>query len=102
MHSTSSGQQQPVRRSVDLRDLETRAAEIVREVRESGAAIDIREEDAVVARVIPVAAPTVSDAERAEIEQFWSDLDDLSAEISASWPEGVSAEDAINDVRREL
>ena len=36
-----------------------------------------------------------------EMTAVLSELDQLSAEISARWPEGVSAVDAVNDVRRE-
>jgi hypothetical protein len=35
-------------------------------------------------------------------ETFWQDLDEIAEEINRFWPKGVSAEDAINDVRREL
>jgi hypothetical protein len=35
-------------------------------------------------------------------ERFWRDLDEIAKEINASWPKGVSAEDAISDVRRDL
>lgn len=33
---------------------------------------------------------------------FWRDLDEIAREINRFWPKGVSAEDAIDDVRREL
>lgn len=33
---------------------------------------------------------------------FWRDLDEIAREINRFWPKGVSAEDAVNDVRRDL
>jgi hypothetical protein len=35
-------------------------------------------------------------------DDVWARLNRLSAEISSHWPKGVSAVDAIRDVRREL
>ena len=53
MHSTTNSQHQPVRRTVDLHELETRAADIVREVRESGEPIDVTDGDDIVVRIAP-------------------------------------------------
>jgi hypothetical protein len=39
---------------------------------------------------------------RRDENDAWNRLNILIDEISAEWPEGVSAQDAINDVRREL
>lgn len=47
----------------------------------------------------PVAPPEPTGE---EIAAVLSDLEVLSAEISAQWPEDVSALDAIRDVRRDL
>jgi len=47
------------------------------------------------------AGPTPGSPEE-ERARFWIDLDEIAADINASWPKGVSAEDAVNDVRREL
>ncbi len=43
-----------------------------------------------------------SKRKRAEAEAFLRELDKISREISAVWPEGVSAVDAIREQRREL
>jgi hypothetical protein len=37
-----------------------------------------------------------------ERKSFWHRWDELAEEINRHWQKGVSAEDAINDVRREL
>jgi hypothetical protein len=42
------------------------------------------------------------DWQEVEGETFWQDLDEIAEEINRFWPKGVSAEDAVNDVRREL
>lgn len=84
---------------VRLPDLGEQAASLVRQVRDTGEIVDIEEHGVVVARVVPVAEPT---PDHADLETFWDDIDDIAAEINASWPKGVSAEDAVNDVRREL
>jgi antitoxin (DNA-binding transcriptional repressor) of toxin-antitoxin stability system len=84
---------------VRLPELGEQAASLVRRVRDTGEVVDIEEHGVVVARVIPVPKPTL---DQADLDSFWDDLDDIAAEINASWPKGVSAEDAVNDVRREL
>ncbi len=84
---------------VRLPELGEQAASLVGRVRDTGEVVDIEEHGIVVARVVPVSEPT---PDQADLDSFWDDLDDIAAEINASWPKGVSAEDAINDVRREL
>ncbi len=37
-----------------------------------------------------------------ELAENWKRFEEVSREISRNWPEGVSALDVINDVRREL
>ena len=83
-------------RSVGIRELKEHTSEILREVQE-GQIIDITSGGSAVARLVPVQAPTLSDR---EVEAILDDLDSLAAEISARWPNGVSARDAIDDVRR--
>ena len=84
---------------VRLPELGEQAASIVRQVRDTGEVVDIEDHGVVVARVIPV---TETGSDQSELESLWDDLDEIAAEINASWPKGVSAEDAVNDVRREL
>jgi prevent-host-death family protein len=85
--------------AVGVRELKQHTSEILRRVREQGETVDVTYRGRVVARVIPVeGGPSV----RSDWQAFWADWDRLSAEISAEWPEGLSAEDAINDVRRDL
>jgi len=82
-------------RTVGIRELKEHTSEILRDVQE-GQIIDITSEGSAVARLVPVQPPALSDG---EVEAILDDLDSLAAEISARWPESVSAQDAIDDVR---
>ncbi len=85
--------------TVGVRELKQETSKILRRVREEGEIIEITYHGEVIARLVPVAPPELTDE---EIAAVWANLDQLTAEISAKWPEGVSAVDAIREVRREL
>jgi prevent-host-death family protein len=85
--------------TVGVRELKQQTSKILRRVREDGETIEITYHGETIARLVPITPPEPSNEKMAAI---LADLEDLSAEISAKWPEGVSALDAINDVRREL
>jgi prevent-host-death family protein len=85
--------------TIGIRELKQQTSKILRRVREDGETIEITYHGEPVARLVPVNPPTPSIK---EMNAILADLNQLSAEISAKWPEGVSALDAINDVRREL
>lgn len=85
--------------TVGVRELKQETSKILRRVREDGETIDITYHGEIVARLIPVNPPQPSDATVAAV---LADLAALSAEISAHWPDDVSALDAVQDVRREL
>lgn len=85
--------------TVGVRELKQETSKILRRVREEGEIIEITYHGEVIARLVPVAPPAPADK---EIAAVWANLDQLTAEISAKWPEGVSAVDAIREVRREL
>ncbi len=81
--------------TVGIRELKQQASELVRRVREEGRSIQITYHGKVVAILIPVERQT-----NAEVDHAWANLDQLAGEISAAWPEGVSAEEAISEGRR--
>jgi prevent-host-death family protein len=83
-------------KTVGIKELSEHTDELLREV-QTGQAIDITNGSATIARLVPVQDSPISDE---EIEAILDDLDNLAAEISARWPHGVSAQDAIDDVRR--
>lgn len=85
--------------TVGIRELKQQTSKILRRVREKGEIIEITYHGESIARLVPVVPPKSSDEDVAAV---WADLDQLTAEISAKWPEGVSAVEAVRDVRREL
>ena len=85
--------------AVKLAELKDHADEIVRRLQETGEPVEILDGGRVVAKLVPLEEDPPS---QEELESFWTEFDQLSEEISADWPEGVSAVDAIRDVRRDL
>ncbi len=83
-------------RTVGIQELKEHTSEILRDVQE-GQVIDITSGGSAIARLVPVQSAALSDR---EVEVILEDLDSLAAEISARWPDSVSAQDAIDDVRR--
>ena len=86
--------------SVGVRELKEQTSRILRRVREGQETIDVTYRGKVIARLVPVEEP--ADVDSAEIAAIWTDLDRLAKEISARWPEGLSAADAVSEQRREL
>lgn len=85
---------------VGVKDLKAHTSEILRRVREEGEVFEITYRGETVAQLTPAAScRPVSDE---EIDQYLAELDALAADIGKRWPKGVSAVDAVNDVRREL
>lgn len=79
---------------VGIRELKQRTSELIRMVREEGRVIQVTFHGKVVAIITPV-LPTLAD----ENESAWQNLEHLAIEIGASWPEGVSAVEAIEEFR---
>ena len=50
----------------------------------------------------PIAIRPAPDSRRAKSAQVWAEVDALAAEISAAWPAGVTAAEAVQEQRREL
>ena len=87
-------------KTLEVREFEERISEILRIVQEDSEMIEVTNHGKVIARPAPV-RKAVSSTESTE-DTVWADLDRLSTEISTHWPEGLSAVDAVPDVRREL
>jgi len=81
--------------TVGIRELKQQASELVRMVRETGKEVQVTFHGEVVALLIPVKRTQKKDEAKA-----WAKLDNLAAEIGARWPRGVSAADAVSEVRR--
>jgi antitoxin (DNA-binding transcriptional repressor) of toxin-antitoxin stability system len=105
MQAARSSDQQPTR-TVGIGELKSQADEIVREVSETGRPIDIVQNGQVAARLSPAPAtePASADAASAQerehaVRDWLRRMDDVSQEIAAVWPTGISAQDVIDDVR---
>jgi prevent-host-death family protein len=85
--------------SIGVRQLKEQASQILRHVREEGASYEVTYHGRVVARLVPVNQPEVADDEMAAV---WADIDQLAAEIGKTWPDDVSAVEAVSEGRREL
>ena len=85
--------------TVGVRELKQQISRLLRLVRDEGEMVEITYRGEPVARLVPVNPPAPAPE---EMEAILADLEQLAAEISARWPEGVSALDAVNDVRRDL
>lgn len=84
--------------SVGIRQLMEQTSKVIRHVRDEGVVVEITYYGKVVAFLVPAIPPQFDNK---DISAILTDLEQLSAEISAEWPEGVSAEAAARDVRRE-
>jgi len=84
--------------SVGIRELKERTSEILRLVREQKQEVAITYRGKVVARIVPVRQKRSKDRDK----EIWQDLRRLREEISAAWPEGVSAVEAVREQRGEL
>lgn len=81
---------------IGVRDLQERTSDILRLFREEGEIVDITYRAAVVARLVPLE----ESGRELPLADFWDNWDSLSAEVSALWPRGVAALDAIREDRR--
>ena len=105
MQTAKNSSQEPAARTVGIRELKSKASEIIRQVRETGRPIDITVRGQVVARLNPTAGESApfqagANEERTRAVQEWLEkMDSVSSRIAEVWPEGVSSQDVINDVR---
>ena len=84
---------------VGITELKTRTSDIIRRVRYANETFLITYRDRPVARLRPLEKPETTTYETREV---LAELDRLTEEITKHWPEGVSAVDAVREVRREL
>jgi len=94
------------REQLNAKELRDRVDELLHMV-EKGKSFEIINHGRVVAELNPPSnkSAQIEEAEerrKKEIERLFADMDRLAEEIGKHWPEGVSAVDAIRDVRRDL
>lgn len=82
-------------RSVGIKELKSKASEIVREVKETKHPIAITVRGREVARIVPATRRMPPE----EIAAWMKDTDDLARRIGALWPEGLSAVEAVREQR---
>ena len=84
---------------IGIRELKQRASEILRQVREEHESFSVTYRGKVVAKLVPAMDPS---ADQEVASAIWTRMDDLSREVSAHWPTGSSASEAVSEQRREL
>lgn len=85
-------------RTVGIRELKEHASEVLRRVRNRGDVIEVTYRGRPVARLVPI---TQSRAD-APAPAVWEAWDELTDAISARWPAGTSAVNAVREGRRQL
>mgnify|MGYP000371384622 CR=1 FL=1 len=85
--------------SVGIRELREDLSKLIQRVREDGEIIEVTVRGEAVARVVPMKRKVRSPEEVAKIMEG---LDEVIAEISEHWPEGISSVDAVREQRRDL
>jgi prevent-host-death family protein len=85
--------------TVGVSELKQQTNKILRRVREKGEIVEITYHGETMARLIPTHLPAVEVDDTVEI---WPGLDQLTAEIGAKWPKGVTAVEAVREARRDL
>ncbi len=85
-------------KTIGIGELKEHLSEALHEV-QVGESIEITGRVKVIARIVPVIPQPL---DRESIRTWLADTDRLAAETGVHWPQGVSAQDAADDVRREL
>ena len=96
--------------SIGVDELKSRSSEVLRRVREDGETIDVTDGDQVVARMVPAEPAHVDERPkqpehpetRRDTTRAWMrDVAGFAHRVAEDWPKGVSAQEVIDDVRRE-
>lgn len=82
-------------RSVGVKELRDNMSRILREAAEKGEEISITGHGREVARLVPPRKTMTREA----LARLWRDIHQTADEISALWPEGASAADAVRGDR---
>jgi antitoxin (DNA-binding transcriptional repressor) of toxin-antitoxin stability system len=93
------------REQLDVKALKERIDEMLRLVKEKGEIIEVTEKGKVIARLVPTNEPENDEVEmhhKKDIKQWLANMDQLAQEIGKHWPHGVSAVEAVQDIRRDL
>ena len=86
-------------RSVGVHELKEQTSRILEAVSQEGETIEVTDRGQVVAYLVPA---TGDRNVRHSPEDVWAGLERLAAEIGARAPAGVTAEQVVREVRRDL
>jgi len=84
-------------RQIGIRSLREQTSEILRQVREQGESFEVTYRGRAIARIVPVTQPATD----ASLDEVWKEWERVSKEVSALWPDDVSAAQAISEDRRD-
>ena len=87
-------------RRIGVRDFRNSATQLIREVRECGSEFVITVDGEPVAVVRPFTREDAKEEAMQANEARWERMYQLRKEISAAWPKGLSAADAVSEQRR--
>lgn len=83
--------------SLDANEFMEHIDEMLLRVEKEGEVIEITKQNEIIARLVPAQKKRQADAQ-GDLAT-WYELERISAEISAHWPQGLNAVDAVQDAR---
>ena len=83
-------------RTLEVRELRDNLSAVLQAVEEAGEVVEVTNQGRVVARLVPAPRPQLG---QPEIDELIADMDRVAAELGAHWPPGITALDALDDVR---
>jgi antitoxin (DNA-binding transcriptional repressor) of toxin-antitoxin stability system len=87
--------------AVSVKDLKERADDLLRQLQETGEAVEILDHGQIVARLVPTDEEVERIKDRQTIEAL-AELDRIGQEFAASVPTGTTLADLLSDMRRDL
>lgn len=83
---------------IGIRELKSKASEVIKHVREEGSSYAITYRGKVVAVIEPASSDGLSARDQAVLDE----MERLGRELAAKWPAGVTAVEAVREQRRDL
>lgn len=84
-------------RTIGVRQLKDHISEVLDDVHLKREIIEVTRHGQAIARIVPMSAEA-RNGDR-DSNGAWTELNKLAERIRAQWPQGVTAEDVLNDVR---
>src|SRR5262249_15262250 len=83
--------------SVGVRELKQRTSEVLRKVRQRQERVEVTLRGEGVAILVPVGRHR---ARKSRGSTVWTDVERLAGEVTAAWPRGIGAAEAVSEGRR--